>query len=261
MKPNADLFSNFDSIREISLIQALDAKDLSSLQINDLYRFEQLTRDEYLVLDLIGVNTLVKSGMVIMSFQGMKRLTSLHQARLTKAINRLIAKNLLQKMSAGYALTETGTDLYIRLFKQLNRKSPELPNNLYYYVSMGQIQGPILAKNQYEAINENLVGRWFGNFRFTTKIDYNESFELFWISTNGSKTASLIIDFNNRLRLLLSAPIQSMAQKEFQLLIDHLSQILESIIDAPVIFNSHSIYEIRKNFLYEIENSSLPYAG
>ncbi|MDH5401389.1 MAG: hypothetical protein OEY49_02765, partial [Candidatus Heimdallarchaeota archaeon] len=75
----------FDPFIQPNLIQPLETRDISSSLISDLYREEQLTQDEYIVLDFIGTIKEKKSGDVIMSFQGIKRLVSLHQAKLTKA--------------------------------------------------------------------------------------------------------------------------------------------------------------------------------
>ncbi|MHA2252653.1 MAG: hypothetical protein ACXAD7_19980 [Candidatus Kariarchaeaceae archaeon] len=261
MDHDMDAIVNFDAFKETNLVQPLDVKSFSTFWINNLYRDEQLTQDEYLVLDFIGVNGLAKSGFVIMSFQGMKRLISLHQARLTKAINRLSKKDLLQKLPEGYALTDKGVTVFDRLFKQFDRIPIDTSNNIYSYVSEGSAQGPTLSSYQYQAIADNLVGRWFGKFRFTTKIDYSNSFEICWISTNGSISASLVVGPNNNLRLSLSAPILSMAQKELHLLIDHVSQTLETVIDAPIVFTSHAMYENRKKITSEIEDASIHYAS
>lgn len=261
MNPNIAPYSNYDPLPEFSLIQPLSSKEFTTYWITSLYREEQLTSDEYIVLDFIGLNGLIKSGIVIVSFQGMKRLTSLHQAKLTKAINRLVVKDLLQKLSDGYALTDKGYALFNRLFKEFNRAPQAIIKKLYSNVSSGQIQGPTISESQQNEISNAFVGRWFGKYRFISKIQYRDSFEIFWISTDGSISTSLLVGSENELRLSLSAPIQENAQKELQLLIDHVSHTLETVIDAPVIFNSHSIYLNNKAITQEIEDISIHFAG
>ena len=98
MAPNDFSFEfGNDNYYSNQLINTLDQNEFDSKSISSLYRDEQLTQDEYLILDFIGVNDLLRDGTLSISFQAMKRIISLHQARLTKAINRLIAKNLLIK--------------------------------------------------------------------------------------------------------------------------------------------------------------------
>lgn len=253
--------TNYDPIRQTNLIQPIDTNQFSSNWINYLYREEQLTQDEYQVLDYIGTTMKLKDGSVIMSFQGLKRLISIHQARLTKAINRLIRKEMLQKIDGGYTLTEKGIEVFSRLYGEYRKNENILPQKLYSHVAEGIVQGPELSNKQYNAIEEGLNGRWFGNFRFTSKVDFENSFELCWISTNGSTSASLIVGPRNNIRLAVSAPIYSESQSELQLLINHISQSLESAIDAPVIINNHSVYENDRKISQKIDDAQIPYAG
>ncbi|MHA2404593.1 MAG: hypothetical protein ACXADH_16455 [Candidatus Kariarchaeaceae archaeon] len=236
MNPNIDPYTSFDSTDGSHLIQPLNVGEFTTNSINTLYRDEQLTQDEYLILDFIGVNGLVNSGFVIMSFQGIKRLISLHQARVTKALSRLINKDLIQKMSEGYALTESGSLLFNRLFKQFERSPQPKSEDMHTLFSDGYIQGPLLTKEQYQEVSEGLVGRWFGKFRFTSKIDYSQSFDICWISTDGSISAMLRIGPDNKLQLSMSGPSKMITSKEKHMLVEHVSQILEAIIDAPVLF-------------------------
>jgi hypothetical protein len=260
MDPSIDSFEGYDPIRDTSHISPLDTRSFSTNLINHLYLEEQLTQDEYLVLDFLGATTILKEGEVTMSFQGLKRLISLHQARLTKAVNRLLDKNMLEKVEAGYMMTDKGKTVFRRLFNKY-RKNDILPSTIYSHISRGIVQGPELSSDQYENLAEAMVGKWFGRFRFTSKIDYDDSFEISWISTNGSISASLIVGPENNLRLSISAPIYAESQTELQLLMNHVSQSIESVLDAPVVFNSHGVYENRRQITSELDDAMIRYAG
>ena len=86
-----------DPLKYSQLIKPLDTRNLSSQDIQKLYIDESLTDLEYVILDYIGNTVDLKLGEVEISFQGLKRLTNIHQAKLTKAINRLVEKDMLKK--------------------------------------------------------------------------------------------------------------------------------------------------------------------
>jgi len=248
-------------LRDSQLITPFDTRSLSSQDIQQLYRDESLTSDEYMVLEFFGQTQNLKSGEVQISFQGLKRLTQIHQAKLTKAINRLVEKTLLEKADAGYRLTPAGIDVFSRLLNIYRNSSDIFPNKVYSHVAQGQVQGLQLDFSEYERIAENLVGKWFGRFRFTSKVEYEDGIELGWVSTNGSISAALILGPDNNLRLSLSAPIYDEAQSELQILMNHLSQSIETVIDAPLIFTSQKVFENRKEIFKEIDDAIIAYAG
>ena len=248
-------------LRDTQLIAPFDLKTLSSQDIKQLYAQEQMTQDEYLVLDFIGNTQNLKSGHVQFSFQGLKRLTQIHQAKLTKAINRLVEKGLLEEAEAGYSLTSRGVEVFGRLFNKHRSNTDIFPKKVYSHVAQGQVQGLSLLYEHYEEIAENLIGKWFGRFRFTSQIKYDDAIELGWVTTNGSISAALILGPENNLRLSISASIYDEAQSELQILMNHLSQSIESIIDAPTIFTSQRVFENRKEISEEMIDAVVAYAG
>jgi len=248
-------------MRDSQLISPIDGQQFSSQQIRELYATESLTQDEFVILEFYGVSRIIKEGTIQMSFQGLKRLTSLHQAKLTKAINRLVEKGLLIKADAGYKLTKPGIEVFSRLYQTFNLRNQILPKKLYTHVANGQVQGLNLTYEDYEKIADSLVGKWFGRFRFTSKIEYEDAIELGWITTNGSISATLIMGPDNNLRLSISASIYDESQTELQILINHVSQSIESIIDAPTIFNSLQVFENHQEISTEINDAVVAYAG
>ena len=249
-----------DPLKYSQLIKPLDTRNLSSQDIQKLYIDESLTDLEYVILDYIGNTVDLKLGEVEISFQGLKRLTNIHQAKLTKAINRLVEKDMLKKGDAGYKLTDIGYVVFQRLLRNYNRQESILPKNVYSSVVEGEVQGPPLSENDYQLIAKKLVGKWFGRFRYTSKTQYENSFELGWVSVNGGISATLIIGPENDFTLTTSASIYDEATSELQLLMNHISNSIEEIIDAPLIYESYNVYENRKELKIELDNAILAYA-
>ncbi len=261
MSPNDFSFElGTENFYSNQLINTLDQNEFDSTLISSLYRNEQLTQDEYLILDFIGVNDLLRDGTLSISFQAMKRIISLHQARLTKAINRLIAKNLLIKEKFGYTLTADGLALFQKLHVQFQKFALKQSNEIFTHIAEGNVQGPQLQNVQYREIENALIGKWFGKFRYTSKIQNSDSLEIGWVSTDGALFASLKIGPNNDLKITLSTYELTVAQNEVQYLISHLSQVLEASIDAPVVFNHFSIFD-KNNQRIEIDFAKINFAG
>ena len=182
------------------------------------------------------------------------------QARLTKAINRLIAKDLLIKEKFGYTLTDEGLTLFQRLRSQFQKFALKQSNEIFTHIVEGNVQGPSLQEFQLQEIKNALMGKWFGKFRYTSKIQNNNSLEIGWISTDGTMFASLKIGPGNELKINLSTYELTVAQTEIQYLISHLSQVLEASIDAPVVFNRFSIFD-KNNQRIEIDFAKINFAG
>jgi hypothetical protein len=77
---------------------------------------------------------------------------------------------------------------------------------------------------------------------------------------NGGISATLIIGPENDFTLTTSASIYDEATSELQLLMNHLSNSIEEIIDAPLIYESYNVYENRKELKIELDNAILAYA-
>ncbi|MHA2501387.1 MAG: hypothetical protein ACXAE3_00755 [Candidatus Kariarchaeaceae archaeon] len=251
-----------DPIRDTQLISPVDTRQLSSANIRQLYADESLTQDEYMVLDFIGhLVSLKEGGIVEISFQGLKRLTDIHQAKLTKAINRLVEKGLLIKGETGYSLTPEGMECFARLVNNFRHHDKILPTNVYSHIAQGQIQGLDMTEKDYQQIAEALVGKWFGSFRFTSKTLYADSIELGWVSTNGSISAALILGPENAIRLTISASIYDESVSYLQILMNQVSQAIETAIDAPTIFTSQRVFENSRDISEEMEYAVIGYAG
>ncbi|MDH5404033.1 MAG: hypothetical protein OEY49_16160, partial [Candidatus Heimdallarchaeota archaeon] len=175
--------------------------------------------------------------------------------------NRLCSKDMLVKVEGGYTLTSMGDEVFHRLTHLFGRPSKSFQKELYSFVTKGSVQGPILTYDQLEQISNGLIGKWFDKYRFTTKISKENSFEFNWLSTNGSISVTLQVGPRNELTISTSASIYSVVQNESQLLINSISQMLESLIDAPIIFLSHQIFQNTHKISQEAEYAKFNFAG
>ncbi len=239
------------ALRTTALLRPLETNSFDSTMINKLYTEEQLTSEEFVVLDFLGALTTVsdlveQEGDLIVSFQGLKRKINLHQARLTKALKRLSEKDLIQKTENGYQITETGLLLSLKLadkFQSLKRFN----ENIVTHVISGTLTSNIeMDKQGLKELGEQFVGKWFGDFRFVSKTEYDDSFEIEWISTTGSLSSKLVLGPKNSISLSLSSKSYIDGELEIQIMKDRITTTLQQISDISPVFISYNIYEDTK---------------
>ena len=85
------------SLIPMSLLRPIPDRWIKSSQLRLLYEEAFLTQEEFILLDYFEKLNYIKSGETVVSFQGLKRAVDLHQARLTKALKRLVTKGYLEK--------------------------------------------------------------------------------------------------------------------------------------------------------------------
>lgn len=240
--------SRFDPISSASLIQPLNERLINSNQIRALYEEDQLTQEEYILLDYLGAIEQIKDGANIVSFQGLKRKIDLHQAKLTKALKRLMEKDLLTKTSTGYQLSNRGALLSVELMKKFGRQTT-LEGKIHSHVAHGRIQGIDISPNQLLEITDYLSGRWFGDFRFIARNEKDDQHEIEWISTNGSICTKLSIGPGNELSIVTSSATIIHSEIELQMMMERIATTVERIVDASVIYYSRTVYEDRKELV------------
>src|SRR5207237_7945239 len=56
------------------------------------------------------LQTVMEEGLTVFTFDGLKRLTGLHQEKLSRIIDRLEEEGLLEKVDEGYRITARGRE-------------------------------------------------------------------------------------------------------------------------------------------------------
>ena len=56
------------------------------------------------------LQTVMEEGLTVFTFDGLKRLTGLHQEKLSRIIDRLKEEGLLEKVAEGYRVTARGNE-------------------------------------------------------------------------------------------------------------------------------------------------------
>ncbi|MCY3412570.1 MAG: hypothetical protein INQ03_13105 [Candidatus Heimdallarchaeota archaeon] len=241
---NIRLSKTYNPLRQTSLIKPIVLRQIPSSELKSIYYEDQLTEYEFMILEFIGMTNVIKGGSSKMSFQGLKRLLGIHQAKLTKALNRLSQKELLEKDSVGYRLSDEGAMLFNKLFKRLNLTEGRMPETLFSHVAKGRIDGFYSSLVELRTtVAEGLIGRWFGSYRFTAKVDYEGMIELCWISTDGTSSLSFLIGPENTVRISFSSTSYTDAELELQVLVDRISNAVEEIIDLPIEITNMIVYE------------------
>ncbi len=224
-----------------SLLEPINYKLITDKWFVNLYHQTQLTQDELTVLDYIGASSKIKgSKLISISFQGLKRLTYLHQAKLTKALNRLEEKNFIIKSQEGYMLTHRGIDLFEELMKNENY-SKRYPKQIISHVATGCFLNEIKNMND---LREKLSGKWFGDFRYVSIVEYTNSFEINWISTSGDRSICLNLGPNNNIRITYSA--NQVEEYEFIENIESLIKIIRKVSNNEVNMDRFKVYKNSK---------------
>src|SRR5207237_9088247 len=60
------------------------------------------------------LQTVMEEGLTVFTFDGLKRLTGLHQEKLSRIIDRLEEEGLLEKVDVGCRITASGSEIMTR---------------------------------------------------------------------------------------------------------------------------------------------------
>ena len=152
---------NFNS-SDFHQIDAPPAIEINIRQ-NILYteEYSYLTKDELEVLFLFATTEMFEEGFTSFSFSGIKRQLGKHQQKITKAINRLVTKELISKSEVGYSLSKKGTNILSQIVSLNNAYDLYKSSNTFLE------QRIIFDKSvSLEDIAMQLIGKWFGSFRY-----------------------------------------------------------------------------------------------
>ena len=115
------------------------------------------------------LQTIMEEGLTVFTFDGLKRLTGLHQEKLSRIIDRLEEEGLLEKVDEGYRITARGNETIPRPLSTALQPIPIVQSLLPRDVDLQQIIS-------------GLKGRWFGGLRWLGYSQDNDATILKWIA-------------------------------------------------------------------------------
>jgi len=115
------------------------------------------------------LQTVMEEGLTVFTFDGLKRLTGLHQEKLSRIIDRLEEDGLLEKVDEGYRITARGNETVPRPLSTALQPIPIVQSLLPRDVDLQQIIS-------------GLKGRWFGGLRWLGYSQDNDATILKWIA-------------------------------------------------------------------------------
>ena len=115
------------------------------------------------------LQTVMEEGLTVFTFDGLKRLTGLHQEKLSRIIDRLEEEGLLEKVDEGYRITPRGNET--------------IPHPLGASLQPIPIVQSLLPRDvDLQQIISGLKGRWFGGLRWLGYTQNEEGTVLKWIA-------------------------------------------------------------------------------
>ena len=115
------------------------------------------------------LQTVMEEGLTVFTFDGLKRLTGLHQEKLSRIIDRLEEEGLLEKVAEGYRITARGNE---RIPRPLGSAMQPIPI----------VQSLLPRDVDLQHIISGLKGRWFGGLRWLGYTQNDEGTVLKWIA-------------------------------------------------------------------------------
>lgn len=115
------------------------------------------------------LQTVMEEGLTVFTFDGLKRLTGLHQEKLSRIIDRLEEEGLLEKVAEGYRITVRGNE---RIPRRLGMALQPIPI----------VQSLLPRDVDLQQIISGLKGRWFGGLRWLGYTQNDEGTVLKWIA-------------------------------------------------------------------------------
>ncbi|MFW9923417.1 MAG: hypothetical protein ACFFDW_09060 [Candidatus Thorarchaeota archaeon] len=156
---------------------------------NILYteEYSYLTRDELEVLFLLATTEMFADGFTSFSFSGIKRQLGKHQQKITKAVNRLVSKELISKTETGYSISAKGTNILSEIVKIQN--AFDLHKSSDSYIEQRIIFNDEISLDE---IAIQLIGKWFGSFRYLSHTE-GKQFVIRWQLVDSRASATLRI--------------------------------------------------------------------
>jgi hypothetical protein len=105
------------------------------------------------------------------SFQGMKRSLKVHQEKLSRSLNRLVATGLVGRADGGYAITQKGMKVVrpsTSVIPPVTVASSYLPNDIDAFAAPAALKG-----------------KWFSGVRWLGSSPSSQGTDLKWVSDDG----------------------------------------------------------------------------
>jgi len=124
------------------------------------------------------VKTIEEEGLAIFTFDGLRRITGVHQETLSRALVRLEEEGLIARSPEGYYTTAKSKSLARPTLGSLSEKRVQVLHTFLPH------------STSLKAIIPALKGRWFGKMRWVGISESQEGTVLKWVADDGS----LLID-------------------------------------------------------------------
>lgn len=154
--------------------------------VNAVPQLEDVPRDyfynldyNYLTLQEVQLLLTLTDSQTAYSFSGLRKSTSLHQYKLTKAIKRLVDRDLIIKNEIKtYELTEEGSNFTRKLLHDLLQKEVINISDIYFHSQRKKLK--LIPSLDQNTIISNFEKRWFLKYRFVYRKVENQDIVLCW---------------------------------------------------------------------------------
>ena len=201
------------------------------------------TEYDYLTIQEVQLLLTLSDSQISYSFSGLRKRTSLHQHKLSKAIRRLQDRNFLSKNeNSSYELTDDGSIYTRKLLQELvNKKavnSSKMPN-VSLVKKLRTI--PSLEKTKIAVLLEK---RWFSNYRFLYRREIGDIIELCW-EDNEKNQCHVFLNSEGEIQIECSYLNQNSNENQF--IIQWVSEEIQKHADVEVLIED------------EEEHTKIPY--
>ncbi len=193
---------------------------------------------DYLTIQEVQLLLTLSDSQISYSFSGLRKRTSLHQHKLTKAIRRLQDRNFLSKNeNSSYELTDDGSIYTRKLLQELvNKKavnSTKIPN-----ISLIKKlrTTPSLEKRKIAVVLEK---RWFSNYRFLYRREIGDLIELCW-EDNEKNQCHVYLNSEGEIQIECSS--LNHKSNETQFIINWVSEEIQKHADVEVLIEEEDEY-------------------
>ncbi|RLI72374.1 MAG: hypothetical protein DRP02_01825 [Candidatus Gerdarchaeota archaeon] len=233
-----------DAYRNGSAFPAVEINIRPSLLYTEEYSY--LTRDELEVLFLLATTEMLAEGLTLFSFSGIKRQLGKHQQKITKAVNRLLTKELLYKNKNHYSLSQKGLAILSEIVKvqnaiDLHQSSTEFLQQIVVFDSNIPL----------DDFSSFLVGKWFGAFRYLSHTE-GKNFIIRWQLVDSRSIASLEI-YKNELILTIIPEKNDKQKLPYEQALDSLSQYITTFLKSLGVTPTTEYQGWRKSSVSKIE--------
>ena len=188
---------------------------------------------DYLTIQEVQLLLTLSDSQISYSFSGLKKKTSLHQHKLTKAIRRLQDRSLLSKKENGsYELTDNGSIYTRKLLQELVYKKAVSSTKIRNVSLVKKLRTiPPLEKRKIAALLEK---RWFSNYRFLYRREIGDFTELCW-EDNEKNQCHIYLNSEGEIQIECSSLNQKSSETQF--ITKWVSEEIQSYADVEVLID------------------------